>query len=96
MQYYNMKEIGTRIKTARTIAGLTQEQLALRLQITSQYMSKIERGSKGISIDLSVAIAVELQVSLDFLLLGRDKESDLMKKKIYAMIDYLTEVAESL
>ncbi len=96
MQNYDIKEVGMRIKKTRMRIGLTQEQLAQRLEITIDHMGKIERGIKGISIDLAVALAIQLQVSLDFLLLGRNQQTDEMKKKIYAMIDCLEEVAESL
>ena len=96
MQNYDIKEVGKRIKKTRMRAGLTQEQLAQRLEINIDHIGKIERGLKGISIDLAVALAIQLHVSLDFLLLGRNLQTDEMKRKIYEMIDCLEEVAKSL
>ena len=96
MQNYDVKEVGRRIKKTRMRAGLTQEQLAQLLEITIDHVSKIERGNKGISIDLAVALAMQFHVSIDFLLLGKTLQTDEMKKKIYAMIDCLEEIAESL
>ena len=43
-------QIGERVKSAREQAKLTQEQLAERIEVSTQYVSDLERGVVGISI----------------------------------------------
>ena len=41
---YNMKEVGTRIKQLRKEKGLTQEQLAEKIKVSSRTVSRWETG----------------------------------------------------
>lgn len=68
--YFDQKEFGLRVKHLRRKHGLTQEQLADALYISAAYLSKIECGQRGISIDLLLDLAAEPGVSVDFLLNG--------------------------
>ena len=54
---YNPIEVGERIRELRKKRNLTQEELAEQLNITSVSMCRIEKGSKGASIDLLVEIS---------------------------------------
>lgn len=60
--------IGKRIKQAREIASMTQEQLSSQLGCTPQHVSALERGVKQPSLETLVNIAILLNVSADFLL----------------------------
>lgn len=60
--------IGTRIKAARERAGLTQEDLAAKLEMSPTHISVIERGVKAPKLETLVRIANILQVSSDTLL----------------------------
>lgn len=40
----NLKAVGQRIKQAREVKGLTQEQLAEKVNLSASHMSVIERG----------------------------------------------------
>jgi len=89
--YYDQKESGKRIAALRKEKGMTQEQLAEKLNISYSMMAKIEIGNKGISIDLLIELAVFFDVSMEFIILGcelhRDKlkeQFDLMKKQFMA------------
>ena len=62
--------IGKRIKVARKNAGITQEQLAERIDISTHYVYEIERGLKKLSLRTLTNIAIELQQSMDYLLWG--------------------------
>lgn len=68
--YFDQKEFGLRVKHLRRKHGLTQEQLADALYISAAYLSKIELGKRGISIDLLLDLSNVLEVSSDFLLSG--------------------------
>jgi transcriptional regulator with XRE-family HTH domain len=61
-------QIGEQIRIARDRAALTQEQLAERIDVSTQYVSDLERGVVGVSIPTLKRICAALQVSSDQLL----------------------------
>ena len=64
----NKEQIGLRIKLERTKQNLTQEQLAEMADISSSYLSAIERGKQSISLDYTNRIAESLKIPvIDFL-----------------------------
>lgn len=63
--------LGERIAALRRRAGLSQAELAQRLQISASAMGMYEQGRREPSVDTLVALAQELQVSTDFLLTGK-------------------------
>ena len=68
------KESGKRIAALRKQNGLTQEQLAEKLNISTSNMSKIEIGYSGISIDLMIELAFFFNVSFEYILLGEEPD----------------------
>lgn len=44
-------KIGEHVKKARERAGITQEQLAEKTDVSPQYISDLERGVAGISVE---------------------------------------------
>ena len=73
--------LGNRIRIAREKKGITQEELADRVNISPSHISVIERGVKTVRIDTVVRIANELDVSADYLLqdlVKRSRESQLI------------------
>lgn len=66
--------IGKRISNVRKSLGLTQDQLARRVGIVGKHLSEIERGLSGIAVGTLIAIAKELNVSTDYLLLGKEPQ----------------------
>ena len=65
--------LGERIAALRRRAGISQAELAQRLQISASAMGMYEQGRREPSVDTLVAMAEEFQVSLDFLLTGRSR-----------------------
>lgn len=65
----NAQAVGQRIKAAREVRGLTQEELAARAELSATHVSVIERGLKVPNLDSFVAIANALGVSADTLLI---------------------------
>ena len=63
--------LGARIAALRRRAGLSQAELAQRLQIRASAMGMYEQGRREPAVDTLVAMARELQVSTDFLLTGK-------------------------
>jgi len=62
------KSLGNRIRTARTKANMTQEQLAERLDISPTHLSNIENGTTRVSLTTLVNMANALSVSCDDLI----------------------------
>ena len=92
---YNIEKIGNRIRQLRKDQGMTQAQLAMKLNISDRHLRRIEAGEKGPSIDILIEIATLLDVSLDYIIVGKQPQSDL-KKKLRALIQGLSELAEEL
>lgn len=65
MNYY---EIGQKIKKFRKINGISQEELAEKIGISTTHMSHIETGSTKLSLAVLVSIANALDVRTDDLL----------------------------
>jgi len=62
--------IGSRLREARNMVKLTQEQLAEKVGIGTTYISDIERGAKFPSLSLFIKIVDALGISSDFILRG--------------------------
>ena len=73
--------LGPRIAALRRKAGLSQAELARRLQISASAMGMYEQGRREPSAEILVALARELHISTDYLLTGRPSdmvEADLL------------------
>lgn len=69
--YFDSIEFGQRLKKARKERGLTQEQLASILNITTNHLGKIELGKREVSIDVLFELSEILDVSIDVLVKGK-------------------------
>ena len=65
MDYY---KIGQKIRKIRKAQGLSQEELAEKVNISTTHMSHIETGNTKLSLSVFVDIAVALEVRTDDLL----------------------------
>ena len=72
MDYF---EIGQRIRTIRKARGLSQEQLAEMIGISTTHMSHIETANTKLSLPVFVDIAEVLEVQADELLYDSPRES---------------------
>lgn len=63
------EKIGKRIQSARKSKNLTQEYLAEKMGVSSNYISNIERSRSKPSIDTLVDICNVLEVTADYVLL---------------------------
>ncbi len=93
---YDMKQSGTRIQNFRIQYGYTQEELAKAVNIDRSFLSRIESGKKGCSVDLFIQLAELFRVSLDELILGMKSEScplaeskEQLNSDIAALVDHL-------
>lgn len=67
--------LGARIRAARAAAGLSLEQLAARLQLSTQQIFKYECGTNRVTVARLIAIADALGVEIA-VLLGRTEGTD--------------------
>lgn len=79
------KNIGKKIKLARTKAEFTQEQLAEKLSLSSRYISQLERGIAFGSATTIINLCNALNISSDFLF------SDLIKNDSPILNDLIEE-----
>jgi len=62
----NVKQmIGMRIAELRNSKGFTQEQLAGRMEISSKYLSSIERGKENPTLDTFIKLSESLGVNIE-------------------------------
>jgi transcriptional regulator with XRE-family HTH domain len=64
--------LGQRIKHSRKLMGITQNELAELVHITTNQIAKLETNKTTASIDTIINIANSLKVDLNFLLLSED------------------------
>jgi transcriptional regulator with XRE-family HTH domain len=69
------KELGKRIKAARLSAGLTQEQLAELVNLSSGHCAHVEHGTTKVSLSALVKIANALNTTPDSLLLDSNHQA---------------------
>lgn len=75
-------ELGKKIKQLRKFSGMTQEQLAEKLNISRQALSKWENGSSMPDVESVVRISKLFQISLEELLLKEEKHVEESKTQI--------------
>ncbi len=92
---FNPCEFGKRLQKARKDFNITQEELAERLCVDRNHITRMERGIRVCSIDLLVEISVALEVSTDYLLTG-ETSSMVIKRKLLAVIEQLNQIAQNL
>lgn len=61
-------QMGKNIQRYRRAAGLTQAGLAERINVSTAFISRVERGEKSVSLGVLKALADEFRVSYDALL----------------------------
>lgn len=70
-------QIGEQIRAAREQAKLTQEQFAERIDVSTQYVSDLERGVVGVSIATLKRVCLTLGISSDQILFGNRPDNDI-------------------
>ena len=95
---FDQVKFGHRINHLRKKRNLTQEQLATALHISTDHLSKIELGKRGISIDLLLDISAALHVSFEYLLKGAVHTSSQMNElidRIRELLDRIESLSEN-
>ena len=81
--YFDSYAVGKRIQHLRKVNGITQEELAVRLNVSDRHLRSLESGEYIPSIDHFIEIAAYFDVTLDHLIMGKslsDQEESLRNK----------------
>lgn len=92
--HFDPLEFGKRLQRTRKAHGITQEELAERISVDRNHITRMERGIRVCSIDLLVEIAFALDVSTDYLLLGA-APTKRTKESLLIAIEALNEVVQN-
>lgn len=93
---FDQEMFGMRIQRARKQNSMTQQELAMELEIDCQHMSRLERGIRSCSLETLVKISQALNMSTDYFLTGKESDKDLVKKELFAVMDQLELVVQNL
>lgn len=85
-----LKEIGQRITERRKQLGLTQEALAEKGELTTQFVSYAEAGKRAMRPENLLKLSSALDVSADYLLTG-----DIVDKDLLLLADKLRQLSPS-
>lgn len=78
---YDRIAVDDRIRRKRILIGLSQDELAERIDRATKYCSDIERGICGMSVETMLAIADNLDLSLDYMMFGEASEEELARQE---------------
>ncbi|MCI8405359.1 MAG: helix-turn-helix transcriptional regulator [Clostridia bacterium] len=70
--------MGDRIRTRRIEMGFTQDALSEKLDISVQTLSETENGKKGLKLTNLVKLCSILDVSIDYIITGREPASTIL------------------
>ena len=93
---FDRDNYGSRIRNLRKNRGLTQEQLAEKMNVSTPYIAKIENGKQTGPVELAVEFAEFFAVSLDYLLMGKGDFAEDQKHRLRMAISLLTELEAPL
>lgn len=87
-QFYkptNVK-IGARIRIARESARLTREEFSEQVDISAQFLTDIERGRMGASLETIIKISDVLGVTTDTILRGPDLDEEVTARQLSVLL----------
>ena len=100
---YSMQQSGAYIQSLCVQNGYTQGELAKALNVDQSFLSRIEAGQKGCSVDMFIQLSEFFHVSLDALILGMEPNASQetehkmrLKANITELIDQLAQLKAQL
>lgn len=69
---YDRLTAGERIRLKRNLLGFTQDEMAEKIDRAAKYYADIERGSCGMSVETLMALSEALDMSLDYIIYGKE------------------------
>jgi len=92
------KRIGAKIQYYRTLQGISQESLAEAASVSRRYISDLELGKKGVSVETLISIVNALRITADDILgdLLLEKKQSLLSMHFDLLNDCTKEETEIL
>ncbi len=75
---YDRLAAGERLRSKRILLGMTQEEIAEKINRAGKYYADIERGSCGMSTETLLSLASVLDMSLDYIILGKTETENVL------------------
>lgn len=93
----NRKVLGKRLREERVRLGLTQEQTAEYIGVSTAYVGMVERGERAVTLERLIQFAECLHVTIDYLLQDSLPVSDTQKtEQLMALWSRATETEQSI
>lgn len=89
----NRKTLGKRIREERLRIGLTQEQIAEYIDVSTTYIGFIERGERSVTLEKLTLLAECFHVSIDSLL--REVSENTYDQKLFEELNFLWDTASA-
>ena len=96
MKTYNVEETAARIRDLREAHGYKQEQVAELLNVDRRHIARIEAGTRGCSLDMLIRLSELYDVSLDYLVFGKDTDAKVLKSKLDAFMAQIAALRDSI
>ena len=93
---YDTKTSGKRIKQLRQEMNLSQEQLAEKLNVSQNMITKIECGLRRPSVNFLIELAEFFETSIHYIVLGTSEEAVYKKRQIEEVIEQIDQMMELL
>lgn len=94
--YYNPIETGKRIGDSRKALALSQEEYSERLNISRNHLARIEIGLRTASIEVLIAVAELSNTTIDYLVMGKETNSQRVKADIRSVVNSLIKIEQEL
>lgn len=76
---YDRLAVGERLRLKRSLLGMTQDEIAEKINRAAKYYADIERGSCGMSTETLISLSHVLNMSIDYIIYGvTTKDSDMI------------------
>ena len=90
-QHYDFKALGQAIKSARTAAGMTREQLGQKLNLAPRYIVSIENEGQHPSLQVLYELVTLFNISVDQFFFETKPERSTLRRQVDGLIDSISE-----
>ena len=94
--YNEIEEIGKRVSLLRKDCGMTQEQLAEKLNMSLNHVAKMEIGLRRFTLETLIDLSRLFDVSLDYLILGKPHSTAAAMERLENAISELAALKQML
>lgn len=88
---YDFKALGQAIKSARTAAGMTREQLGAKLNLAPRYILSLENEGQHPSLQVLYELVTLFNISVDEFFFEKKPERSTLRRQVDGLIDVISE-----